>query len=855
MEINRFAIVLVWLAAFGPSLAWSATARPGEDAAAEKPVEIRANTEKRHRFDEYPYREEYRNGATHVLGTIHGRVVWSSEKSPYVMDENVWVARDGTLTIEPGVVVQVVRIGERTSSIDAYVGLIVWGTLTAEGRPDQMIRFTAASEEPAKYREWQGLVLASSCSPSILKWTLVRDAIFGVDAYGPALIAHCVFRDCHTGIYLERGFVGDVVHNVSAHNQFSGIRCKATRAEATIINNICYENGGGIRAWGGVSAYADYNLYWFSGGGHHYSGIEAGDHDVCVNPGFSDVGADDFRLAETSPARGAGFEGADIGLFIRGWSEESARQENEAWSGGGARSLWYASLAISRDTRRLSEAQRNCEAALRKDAPSELKDKISCTLGHVLTLQKNYGLAKQTLEKVLSDSQFPHLRDLARRYLAEAWAKQRRPQEALAVLEGLQWPQSRVWAESAKAKYKAAAGAHEEALRTLEGLKDKEPDRYLKAVSEMVSNRAEANDIDGAVALLQGFVDYPLAKEIAGAYLSIARAVRAQGRFELAAELLAESCDIDRFSKEAPETLFLFAEILESDLHRPDDADAVRAELCTYYFPYNSHVMEAEKKLSNRARSTGADYRWSEHSGVYDKKILLDASLHESSIFDRYSAGSCNFGQYEVIRILSDAGYIAHVNSYQRFSGSKQGRRLTREIANRYDLIVCNGRYGGSAEPPIDEDIIENLAAYVRDGGSLLVVAAGSKLGSGKMAQFYNPLVEQFGIRFAENTSLTGSRGVVADHPAMQDPAMQGLTSFWPRTGVGVTVDQADVLGYVGDQPVIVVARYGKGKVMAAGLGSAFMGPSLGAGGSNKAEKIQDNTKLLINLVSYLLDS
>jgi hypothetical protein len=84
---------------------------------------------------------------------------------------------------------------------------------------------------------------------------------------------------------------------------------------------------------------------------------------------------------------------------------------------------------------------------------------------------------------------------------------------------------------------------------------------------------------------------------------------------------------------------------------------------------------------------------------------------------------------------------------------------------------------------------------------------------------------------------------------------MQGLTSFWPRTGGGVTVDQADVLGYVGDQPVIVVARYGKGKVMAAGLGSAFMGPSLGAGGSNKAEKIQDNTKLLINLVSYLLDS
>ena len=215
MEINRFAIVLVWLAAFGPSLARSATARPGEDAvAAEKPVEIRANTEKRHRFDEYPYREEHHDGATHVLGTIHGRVVWSSEKSPYVMDENIWVARDGTLTIEPGVVVQVVRLAEPTSSIDAYVCLIVWGTLMAEGRPDQMIRFTAASEEPVKYRQWQGLVFQRGALPSILKWTLVRDAIFGVDAYGPALIAHCVFRDCHTGIYLQPDFAGEVVHNV-----------------------------------------------------------------------------------------------------------------------------------------------------------------------------------------------------------------------------------------------------------------------------------------------------------------------------------------------------------------------------------------------------------------------------------------------------------------------------------------------------------------------------------------------------------------------------------------------------------------------------------------------------------------
>ncbi|MHC4648332.1 MAG: hypothetical protein ACYTBJ_22975, partial [Planctomycetota bacterium] len=554
-------------------LAGGAGTRPvDDDTVSSKPVEIRADTEKRHGLDEYPYQQEYRDGATHVLGTIHGRVVWSSEKNPYVMDENVWVAKDGTLIIESGVVVKVVRLTEPTSLINAYVGLMVQGTLTAEGQPDAMIRFTSASEEPIKYREWQGLVFGRSSPPSVLKWTLIEDAIFGVRTHGSPLIAHCVFRECHTGIYLERGFVGDVVHNVSAHNLYSGIRCKGTRAEATIINNILYENGDGIRGWLGAVAYADYNLYWSSKAGHHYSGIEAGEHDLSVNPAFSDVEADDFHLAETSPARGAGFKGADMGLFVRGWSEESTRLENEAWSGWGARSLWYASLAIARNTRRLAEARRNCEAALRKDAPLELKDKISCTLGQVLTMQKHYEAARQTLAEVVSNSRWAHLRDLARRYLAEAWARQRRPQEALATLEALERPQSHVWAESAKATYKAAAGAHEEALRTLEPLKGSEPERYLKAVSEMILNRVEANDLDAATALLSGFEEYPLAEEIAGAYLSIAKAARAQRHVELAAELLAESCDIDPFSKEAPESLFLLAEILESDLHQPDDA-------------------------------------------------------------------------------------------------------------------------------------------------------------------------------------------------------------------------------------------------------------------------------------------
>ena len=39
--------------------------------------------------------------------------------------------------------------------------------------------------------------------------------------------------------------------------------------------------------------------------------------------------------------------------------------------------------------------------------------------------------------------------------------------------------------------------------------------------------------------------------------------------------------------------------------------------------------------------------------GARNRSILLDSSLMESSIYDREPTGSCNFGQYEVIRALA----------------------------------------------------------------------------------------------------------------------------------------------------------------------------------------------------------
>ncbi|MEE9610008.1 MAG: hypothetical protein V3W19_02095 [Desulfatiglandales bacterium] len=806
----------------------------GEGTSAEEKVEIRANTEKRHRLDEYAYREEARENGTGVLGTIHGTVVWEAAKSPYVMEENVFVAKDGVLTIEPGVEVKVVRLTENTSSINAYVCLQIFGTLRAEGRPDSMIRFTSASDKPNKYREWQGIVFGRSSSTNILKWVLVEDAGFGIWAHGSALIAHCIFRKCHTGIYLEKDFAGDVIHNVSCYNG-SGIRCKGTRAEATIVNNICYENSEGIRGWWDAVAYADYNLYWSSMRNtiaSHYSGMESGKHDIKNNPRFVNPEEGDFRLADNSPAMGTGYGNADIGLYIRGWNEGFGEQENTNWLLDGARRLWYEGLELER--RDSGAAVEKYKLALKKNVAPELRDKISCSLAGVLISKGEYSSAKDVLENVISECEFVHIRDLGRRHLANALALEGKAGEALSVVKELEWEQSQVWAKPALAKYTSLAGDHEGALSSLEKIKDKEPYRYLKALSEMVSDRLSKGQVDAAVTIMKGFDDYPLAVEAPWAYLSIAKAAREKGRFGLAAELLSTSYKKDPYSKEAPETLLLLADILDKDVNPHEDANGVLGLLCTNYYPFNPYVIKARKRMDM------------EDSPV-SMKILLDTSLGESSIFDRGPFGSNNFGQYEVAHVLAEAGYIIHTNDCQR-SGRGGSKGLTPDVVNLYGVIILNGRYGGGADPPIPREVIKTLVEYVKAGGNLLVVASGRRLGSGKTAHYYNPLLKPFGMSFEENVDLPRKSATASDHPAVN-----GLSSFEHRVGVPVTVENGDVLGYVEEQPMMALVHYGKGKVIAAGLGAGFRGSSIGAGRGGGTERSRNNRELLIRLTSYLL--
>jgi uncharacterized membrane protein len=144
--------------------------------------------------------------------------------------------------------------------------------------------------------------------------------------------------------------------------------------------------------------------------------------------------------------------------------------------------------------------------------------------------------------------------------------------------------------------------------------------------------------------------------------------------------------------------------------------------------------------------------------------------------------------------------------------------------------------------------VVKTLVEYVKAGGNLLVIASGKSIGSGKTAQYYNPLLQPFGLSFVESVDLPTKLVVASDHPAVD-----GLGDFYHVHGAPVTVESGDVLGYVEQQPMMAIARYGKGKVVAAGLGPALMGSYLDI--KERGKRAGINRELLARLASYLLSS
>ncbi len=363
---------------------------------------------------------------------------------------------------------------------------------------------------------------------------------------------------------------------------------------------------------------------------------------------------------------------------------------------------------------------------------------------------------------------------------------------------------------------------------------------HLFELKKSIVADAKAGLVDQALLQLKEFDDYKDAPQAADARLAVAKAAREDGRAQESADLLKITVKEDPYNLVTPDSLALLCTILYEDLKDEKQYQQYLSQLATNYYPGIPVVAQARSAYEGKFVDAPKA-----------KKILLDETLGGGSIVDRGCyPGFCNNSQWEVICTLGEAGYVVHDNHYHR------GSILTADVMSQYGLVIINGgRTVGRM--PLPEAAIESIVNYVNAGGRLLIVGASKTYGGtgmepGQMAEYLNPLVSRFGLEFDADYTTGAAR--VKCKPA-DHPAMKGVDEFLCE--FGTRVSGGTPLGFYESIPVMAVTNYGKGVVMAAGIGRAFRGSTIGnlcATDKQKAEA-QVNRAFLVKLAQYLTSS
>lgn len=784
---------------------------------------VRVDPQTRHKLDDYAYREQGCPGATHVLGTIHEPVTWTREKSPYVMDDNVFVAGDGLLAIGPGVTVYVTHhtLPNHRFAL-ANIELVVEGRLEAEGSPEAMIHFLPPYAWGNHQRHWAGIKFVSKAAPSILKWAEVDGG--GVHCeQGPVLVAHCVLRGDLFGLELWRDFSGVAIHNVCTGNCY-GIRLETKHPEVAIYNNILWGNERMGLEVGGDSPWVDHNLIQSPGElDRDVNQGEPGPHDLHVDPLFVNVAAGDCRLGEKSPARKRGMGNADLGLASESWSSRAAQEENERWLSGGGRQLWAEGLALEKE--KPTQALQNFEAALAKPLDADLCDLVHLALGRTLNALGESEPAAHYLRRVLKASVNPQRRDLARRLLAEALAGLGRTAEGMALLDQLEWPASKVWAIDARAWVALRGGDVPLAIATLEKEREQMPLRFHGTLVTMIYEARREKHLEQAAALCAGLDLFPAFQETSWARMAAACTCMYAGKRDLADPIFKRVVETDPLSEDAAQALTCLAESA-SQRNRPEEAKQYRERLCRDFYLFSPDVIKARGAVDIKPDPPR-------------KMVLLDASQGENWPIMRDPWGNSDNGVYETMMTLSGAGYRVHSNA-------RMGNPKLNEL-RYYGLMIIYGR--GVDQERMSREFINDVTAYVNEGGNVMVSVVGPQVWEAKQVGYFNPLLKAFGLSFREQTRIPWDRVTCQ---ATTHTAVRGVKEMVALGAVQVE-GAGDVLGTWHGEPVVVMKPVGKGHIVAAGLGLDWMANGMRYTPKAREDWVNPNSKFLRAVADWLL--
>lgn len=155
--------------------------------------------------------------------------IWTKDKSPYIVQNNLTINSGSTLTVEPGVEVR----------FEEGALLTVNGSIVAEGTPEDTITFKSGDNE-----NWGGISVLTGINTTdknnSIKYVNIENAVEGLNlsadigTFKESSVSHTNFKDCASGILINSK--GYTVDNCKIDGGNIGIEITAN-AGGTSINN------------------------------------------------------------------------------------------------------------------------------------------------------------------------------------------------------------------------------------------------------------------------------------------------------------------------------------------------------------------------------------------------------------------------------------------------------------------------------------------------------------------------------------------------------------------------------------------------------------------------------------------
>ncbi|MCF7811195.1 right-handed parallel beta-helix repeat-containing protein [bacterium] len=216
--------------------AWSAAIDAGPED-----LTIKDNDDTRIELGIFPY--EYRRGEIRRILRIDE---FTTANSPYIISSDVMLPSGASLTIEPGVEIQV----EYSIKADSRFKFRIKGSLFSEGTEENPITFKSALESPKK-GDWLGLIFETADDENVvLKHTNIAHAHFGVMlTRRNAIIDNCIIEYCDSvGIFCDDYSEPDITNCTIRENSIAGILCRYNSSPLIDHNSIIRGRGYGIYA-------------------------------------------------------------------------------------------------------------------------------------------------------------------------------------------------------------------------------------------------------------------------------------------------------------------------------------------------------------------------------------------------------------------------------------------------------------------------------------------------------------------------------------------------------------------------------------------------------------------------------